>query len=62
MLLDEILSAVKSQRTDNKRTWIVDLFVGYGSLRTVAMAQGLNYLAVDMRDLMSKGTTTTGKE
>ena len=64
MLLDEILSAVKSQRTDSKRTWIIDLFAGYGSLRAVAKAQGLNYLAVDMRDLMStaKKPTATGKE
>ena len=64
MLLDEILSAVKSQRTDSKRTWVIDLFAGYGSLRAVAKAQGLNYLAVDMRDLMSamKGAVATGKE
>ena len=62
MLLDEIPIAVKSQRTDSKCTWIIDLFAGYGSLRTVAKAKGLNYLAVDMRDLMSKGLTTTGKE
>ena len=64
MLLDEILSAVKSQRTDSKRTWVNDLFAGYGSLRAVAKAQGLNYLAVDMRDLMSavKGSAATGKE
>ena len=68
MLLDEILSAVKSQRTDSKRTWVIDLFAGYGSLRAVAKAQGLNYLAVDMRDLMSaakkaaKRPTATGKE
>ena len=46
-------TAVKSQRTDSKRTWVIDLFAGYGSLRAVAKAQGLNYLAVDMRDLMS---------
>ena len=64
MLLDEILSAVKSQRTDSKRTWVIDLFAGYGSLRAVAKAQGLNYLAVDMHDLMSaaKRPTTTDKE
>ena len=64
MLLDEILSAVKSQRTDGKRTWVIHLFAGYGSLRTVAKAQGLNYLAVDMRDFMSpaKGPTATGRE
>jgi hypothetical protein len=64
MLLDEILSAFKSQRTDGKRTWVIDLFAGYGSLRAVAKAQGLNYLAVDVRDLMSaaKKPTSTGKE
>ena len=64
MLLDEILSAVESQRTDSKRTWIVDLFAGYGSLRAVGKAQGLNYLAIDMRDLMSatKESAATGKE
>ena len=59
MLLAEILSAVRSQRTDSKRTRVIDLFAGYSSLRAVAKAQGLNYLAVDMRDLMSaaKGST-----
>ena len=67
MLLDEILSAVsavKSQNTDSKRTWVIDLFAGYGSLCAVAKAQGLNYLTVDMRDLMSaaKGSAATGKE
>ena len=64
MLLDEILSAVKSQRTDSKRTWVIDLFAGYGSLRAISKAQGLNYLAVDVRDLMSlaKKPTATGKE
>jgi hypothetical protein len=64
MLLDEILSAVKSQRTDSNRTWVIDLFAGYGSLRAVAKAQGFNSLAVDMRDLMSaaKKPTATGKE
>jgi hypothetical protein len=64
MLLDEILSAVKSQRTDSKRTWVIELSVGYGSLRAVAKAQGLNHLVVDMRDLMSaaKRPTATGKE
>ena len=66
MLLDEILSAIESQRADGKRTWVIGLFAGsgYGSLRAVAKAQSLNYLAVDMRDLMSpaKGPTTTGKE
>ena len=64
MLLDEILSRVKSQRADSKRTWVIGLFAGYGSLRAVAKAQGLNYLAVDMRDLMSatKGSASTGKE
>ena len=42
----------------------IDLFAGYSSLRAVAKAQGLNYLAVDMRDLMSaaKGSAATGKE
>ena len=45
-------------------TWVIDLFAGYGSLRAVAKAQGLNYLAVDMRDLVSaaKKPTATGKE
>jgi hypothetical protein len=64
MLLDEILSAIKSQRTDSKRTWVIDLFAGYGSLCAVAKAQGLNYLVVDMHDLMSavKGAAATGKE
>ena len=62
MLLEEILSTVKSQCTDSNRTWIIDLFAGYGSMRTVAKAQGLNYLAVDMCDLMSKGPTATRKE
>ena len=64
MLLDEIRSAVKSQHTDSKRTWDIDLFEGYGSLRAVAKAQGLNSLAVDMRNLMSttKKPTATGKE
>ena len=40
MLLDEILSAVKSQRTDSKYTWVIDLFAGYSSLRAVAKEQG----------------------
>ena len=68
MLLAEILSAIKShwQRTDSKRTWVIDLFAGYGSLRAVAKAQGLNYLAVDMRGLISaaKGSISaaTSKE
>ena len=64
MLFDEILSAVKSQCTDSKCTWVIDLFAGYGSLRAVAKAQGLNYLAVDVRDLMpaAKKPTSTGKE
>ena len=63
MLLEEILAAVKSQRTDSKRTWVIDLFAGYGSLRAVAKAQGLNYLAVDLRDLMSpKKPAASGKE
>ena len=62
MLLDEILSAVETQRTNSKRTWFIDLFAGYGSMRAVAKAQGLNCLAVDMRDLMSatkRPTATT---
>ena len=56
--------AVKSQRTNSKRTWVVDSFAEYGSLRAIAKSQGLNYLAVEMRDLMSatKGSATTGKE
>ena len=64
MLLHEILFVVKSHCTNGKRTWVVDLFAGYGSLCVVANTQGLNYLAVDMRDLMSlaKGPTATGKE
>ena len=64
MLLDEILSAVKSQCTDSKGTRVIDLFAGYGSLCAVAKAQGLNYLSVDMRDMMSaaKGSAATGKE
>jgi hypothetical protein len=64
MLLDEILSAIKSQRIDSNRTWVIDLFAGYGSLRAVAKAHGLNYLAVDMRDLMSaaRKPAATGKE
>ena len=64
MLLDKKLSAAKSRRVDSKRTWVIDLFAGYGSLRAVAKAQELNYLVVDMRDLMSaaKGSATIGKE
>ena len=48
MLLEEILAAVKSQRADSKRTWVIDLFAGYGSLREVAKTMGLNYLEVDI--------------
>ena len=63
MMLEEIFTAVKSQRTNSKRAWVIDLFAGYGSLRAVAKAQGLNYLAVDMRDLMSvKKPAASGKE
>ena len=64
MLLDGILSAVKSQRTDGKRTWAIDLFAGYGCLRAVAKAQGLNYLAMDMCVLVlaAGGAAATGKE
>ena len=63
MLLEEILTAVKSQRTDSGRTWVIDLFAGYGSLREVAKTMGLNYLAVDIRDLMSvKKPAASGKE
>ena len=63
MLLEEILAAVKSQHTDSKRTWAIDFFAGYGSLREVAKTMGLNYFAVDIRDLMSvKKPAASGKE
>ena len=53
MLLAEILSVVKSQPTDNNGTWVIELFAGYGSLRAIAKSQGLDYLAADMRELIS---------
>ena len=58
MLLTELLTAVLAQRTDEHRTWVIDLFAGYGSMRAAAKKKGLNYLAVDFRDLLSAKATT----
>jgi hypothetical protein len=67
-LLTEILTAALKNNTDPDRVWVVDLFVGYGSMRALVVAKqkGLNYLAVDWRDLISGSklhkATATGKD
>ena len=52
-LLTEILEAVKAERTDPQRTYVVDFFAGYGSMRAAAKEQGLGYVAVDLKDYIS---------
>ena len=54
LLLMEILQACKANNTDPKRVYVLDLFVGYGSMRAAAKEAGLGYIAVDERDGMSK--------
>ena len=65
-LLTEILTAALKRNTDPDRVWVVDLFVGYGSMRAAAKQKGLNYLAVDWKDFISGSrphkATTTDKE
>mgnify|MGYP005683066709 FL=1 len=65
-LLTEILTAALKHNTDPERTWVVDFFAGYGSMRAAAKQKGLNYLAVDWRDFISGDklhkATTTSKE
>ena len=67
-LLTEILTAALKNNTDPDRVWVVDLFVGYGSMRATTKQKGLNvnYLAVDWRDFNSgsklhKATATFGQ-
>ena len=65
-LLTEILTAALENNTDPERTWVVDFFAGYGSMRAAAKQKGLNYLAVDWRDFISGDrlhkATATSKE
>ena len=64
--MTEILIAALKNNTDPDRVWVVDLFVGYGSMRAAAKQKGLNYLAVDLKDFISgeklHKATATGKE
>ena len=64
--MTEILTTALKNNTDPDRVWVVDLFVGYGSMRATTKQKGLNYLAVDWRDFVSSSklhkATATGKE
>ena len=51
-LLKEILTAAMEHNTDPQRVYVLDLFVGYGSMRAAAKELGLSYMGVDEKDLM----------
>ena len=52
MLLAEILASVCLANTDSKRRVVIDLFAGHGSLRDVVKDAGLEYVAMDIKDLL----------
>ena len=56
LLQEEIITAALSASADSAsgvaRNVVIDLFAGYGSLRTVVKEHGLQYVAVDIKDFM----------
>ena len=50
--MKEILTAAKEHNADPQRVYVLDVFAGYGSLRTVAKELSLSYVGVDERGLM----------
>ena len=53
-MLKEILTAAMKHNTDPQRVCVLDLFVGYGSMRAAAKELDLSYayVGVDERDVM----------
>lgn len=49
LLLQEVVRAAISRNKDNKRVYVLDLFSGYGSMRPVALQNGLKYIGVDIK-------------
>ena len=56
LLQEEIITAALSASAGSAngvvRIVVIDLFAGYGSLRTVVKEHGLHYVAVDIKDFM----------
>ena len=56
LLQEEIITAALSASAGSAngvvRNVVIDLFAGYGSLRTVVKEHGLHYVAVDIKDFM----------
>ena len=49
LLLNEIISAAIDRNKSVKRTYVIDLFSGSGSMRRAAEAKGLKYIGVDTK-------------